>query len=342
MLLDLISLPSKLTFINLSTLDYTERFSAILTPMIITICSLLTTFKQYILQSISCYFMGSPSGGVNTADYVENFCWVEGTRTINISTAPSKEQLLKYDVNKYYQFVPFVLSFQALVCLIPAIVSTSLSNNLKRVLVLAKKIEDDEDKYLPKVVLRLYSMRKRKCCYHFVLTLVIKLMYAGMYVGQLALINKYLSDHRIFFGIELLIDLSQGRSWTFTKVFPRVGFCLVDLRNVGSTQTVIAQCALPANMINEKIYIFIWLWLLMDLMLTVLGVIPFLIKVGMKLSQWGSLDAALIVNKLDYHDSYNLNKIQVAYDMHVATVNNRIIRWVELDAGGALLGESVA
>lgn len=312
MLLDLISIPSKLTFINLSTLDYTERFSAVLTPMIITICSLLTTFKQYILQSISCYFMGSPSGGVNVAEYVENFCWVEGTRSINLSTIPTKAQLLQYEVNKYYQFVPFVLSFQAIICLIPAVVSTSLSNNLKRVLSMAKKIED-EPMYLEKVVERLIYFRKGRCCYHFFLTLFIKVMYVGMYVGQLALINKYLSDHRIFFGIELLMDLSQGRTWTFTQVFPRVGFCLVDLRNVGSTQTLIAQCALPANMINEKIYIFIWLWFLLGLLLTILGFIPFLFKVCLKLPQWGSLDAALIANKISYHDSFILRKVKQGY-----------------------------
>ena len=247
MLLDLISLPSKLTFINLSTLDYTERFSAVLTPMIITICSLLTTFKQYILQSISCYFMGSPSGGVNVAEYVENFCWVEGTRSINLSTIPTKEQLLHYEVNKYYQFIPFVLSFQAIICLIPAVVSTSLSNNLKRILSLAKKVEDDECTYLNKVIDRLINFKRHRCCYHFFLTLFIKVVYVGMYVGQMALINKYLSDHRIFFGIELLLDLSKGQTWTFTQVFPRVGFCLVDLRNVGSTQTLIAQCAAPCQ-----------------------------------------------------------------------------------------------
>lgn len=313
MLLDLISLPSKLTFINLSTIDYTERFSAVLTPMIITICSLLTTFKQYILQSISCYFIGSPSGGVNVAEYVENFCWVEGTRSINLSTIPTKEQLLQYEVNKYYQFVPFVLSFQAIICLIPAVVSTSLSNNLKRILCLAKKVEDDECTYLNKVVDRLINFRRYRCCYHFFLTLFIKVFYVGMYVGQLALINKYLSDHRIFFGIELLMDLSKGRTWTFTQVFPRVGFCLVDLRNVGSTQTLIAQCALPANMINEKIYIFIWLWFMLGLVLTVLGIIPFLFKVCMKLPQWGSLDGALVANKIAYHDGFTLEKIREAY-----------------------------
>lgn len=321
MLLDLISLPSKLTFINLSTLDYTERFSAVLTPMIITVCSLLTTFKQYILQSISCYFMGSPSGGVNVAEYVENFCWVEGTRSFNLSTIPTKEQLLKYEVNKYYQFVPFVLSFQAIICLIPAVVSTSLSNNLKRILSLAKKIEDDERKYLSKVVDRLINFRKQRCCYHFFLTLFTKVLYVGMYVGQLALINKYLSDHRIFFGIELLMDLSQGRTWTFTQVFPRIGFCLVDLRNVGSTQTLIAQCALPANMINEKIYIFIWLWFMVGLLLTVLGFVPFLIKVCMKLPQWGSLDGALVANKMAYHDNFILRKVHESYDQRLAETN---------------------
>ena len=313
MLLDLISLPSKLTFINLSTLDYTERFSAVLTPMIITVCSLLTTFKQYILQSISCYFIGSPSGGVNVAEYVENFCWVEGTRSINLSTIPSKEQLLRYEVNKYYQFVPFVLSFQAIICLIPALVSTSLSNNLKRVLSLARKIEDGSSGNLDKVVDRFMDLRERRCCYHFFLTLFVKVLYLGMYVGQLALINKYLSDHRIFFGIELLMDLSKGRTWTFTQVFPRVGFCLVDLRNVGSTQTLIAQCALPANMINEKIYIFIWLWFLVGFCLTVLGFIPFVLKVCLKLSEWGSLDGALIANKIAYHDNFNLGKVREAF-----------------------------
>ncbi|VEL14418.1 unnamed protein product [Protopolystoma xenopodis] len=90
-----------------------------------------------------------------------------------------------------------------------------------------------------------------------------KLLYLGNAVAQILLMERFLglgSNYR-FFGVSILQDLLSGRNWNETLVFPRVGFCRIPVKIVNSPiAPITAQCTLPVNMLNEKIYIFLWFW----------------------------------------------------------------------------------
>ena len=64
-----------------------------------------------------------------------------------------------------------------------------------------------------------------------------------------------------FFGSKILHDIINGKDWQVSLVFPRIGFCFAKIRQLGVTNYVVAQCALPINMLNEKVYIFLWFWM---------------------------------------------------------------------------------
>ena len=52
-----------------------------------------------------------------------------------------------------------------------------------------------------------------------------------------------------------------GKSWKETHIFPRRGFCSANFPTVaGQEGTLIAQCALSYNVLNEKVFIFLWFW----------------------------------------------------------------------------------
>nr|CAH8853446.1 unnamed protein product [Trichobilharzia regenti] len=93
--------------------------------------------------------------------------------------------------------------------------------------------------------------------------MLIKCLYLLNSIGQLLLMERFLGikgDYRLF-GISILNDLIMGRHWNETSVFPRVGFCRVPIKLTSTPiPMVTVQCALPVNMLNEKIYVFLWFW----------------------------------------------------------------------------------
>ena len=116
--------------------------------------------------------------------------------------------------------------------------------------------------------LRLYSKRRGN---YIVLTyLIIKVLYLANAVGQMFLMQHFLGfNSSTPFGFSVLKDIVDGHDWQIFQVFPRVGFCYAEMKIMGVRENgVTAQCALPVNMLNEKLYIFLWWWILATAIIT--------------------------------------------------------------------------
>uniref|UniRef100_A0AA85JBB0 Innexin n=1 Tax=Trichobilharzia regenti TaxID=157069 RepID=A0AA85JBB0_TRIRE len=64
--------------------DFADKFNFLITTLILILCATIVTVKQYMMKPISCY-MATDLGGKNLLDYVENYCWVQGTVPITYS-----------------------------------------------------------------------------------------------------------------------------------------------------------------------------------------------------------------------------------------------------------------
>lgn len=59
--------------------------------------------------------------------------------------------------------------------------------------------------------------------------------------------------------------------WKGGIYFPRVSYCYIEyVQSVSQSHNFIAQCSLGVNMINEKIYFFLWVWTLLIIVVTFL------------------------------------------------------------------------
>jgi innexin len=85
-------------------------------------------------------------------------------------------------------------------------------------------------------------------------------------VGQLFILNTVLSTRYSTFGIDMVKQLVSQHDWTEDSyvAFPRVTFCdfLIRGQDVGNVQQYTVQCVLPINLYNEKIYVFLWFWMI--------------------------------------------------------------------------------
>lgn len=92
------------------------------------------------------------------------------------------------------------------------------------------------------------------------LYLLTKLLYCANSVGQLFLLAEMIGDGYIGYGIIAFQDIIK-KKYHNSKMFPRVTLCDVQMRQFSNVQMYTVQCALPINLFNEKIYLFIWFWL---------------------------------------------------------------------------------
>jgi len=107
--------------------------------------------------------------------------------------------------------------------------------------------------------------------------LCIDLMYLCNVVGNLFFINAFLGYEFTTYGIDVLRFVHaepENRTDPMTKVFPTVTKCtFFTYGPSGTLQTHDAMCILPINIVNQKIYIFLWFWLCLLLMITIADII---------------------------------------------------------------------
>ena len=107
----------------------------------------------------------------------------------------------------------------------------------------------------------------------------VKVLYVINALAQFFLLNAFLSFNFSSYGVEALNKLfSAGEDWYESPRFPRVTMCDFMVRRLGSNQHWYAvQCTLPINMYNEKIFLGIWLWLIILTVLNVFSIISWIV-----------------------------------------------------------------
>jgi hypothetical protein len=104
-------------------------------------------------------------------------------------------------------------------------------------------------------------------------------------LGQIYFTDYFLGYEFRNYGFEVLAYSEmepEDRPDPMAKVFPKVTKC--TFHNYGPSGTVEKKdglCVLPLNIINEKIYIFIWFWLIIVAIISGLAVVYRLIVLAM-------------------------------------------------------------
>ena len=91
-------------------------------------------------------------------------------------------------------------------------------------------------------------------------------MYIANVIGQLFALNAVLATKYDTFGADIVRNMVDNVDWTEESyvAFPRVTLCDFKVRgqDMANVHPYTVQCVLPINLYNEKIYVYLWFWMI--------------------------------------------------------------------------------
>ncbi|TPP66693.1 Innexin [Fasciola gigantica] len=194
----------------------------------------------------------------------------------------------------------------------------------------------------------LRGTQKTKCVqrsnsFLFYLYVTMKLLYLLNLIGQMYFMKFFLDTESHFFGFYVLRDLIQGRMWTQTGNFPRVTYCDFEAKKPGKNYRYTLQCVLPLNLFLEKIYIFLWFWMIFVAILTAYSLLKWLSRLSIPQSRRHFVRKFLIPWKLPHGcDEPDRRAMDMFIDQYL-DLNGVFILWlIATNAGELISGELIA
>ncbi|XP_069692263.1 innexin inx2-like [Periplaneta americana] len=260
------------------------------TVVMLVVFSLIVTSKQYFGDPIHCY----EESGIHDA-IIDSYCWIYSTFTVTkhfkskvgrtashpgVGTFWENKDNVKY--TRYYQWVCFVLFFQALLFYAPRFLWKTWEGG--RVKLLADDlggplVNENWSADRKKRILDYFKSSKIHTNNFYALRFAAcEMLNLINVIGQIYFLDKFLGGEFTSYGpsvISFLEDTSPfDREDPMTKLFPKVTKCM--FRKYGPSGTIQlhdAICILPLNVANEKIFVFLWFWFIVLAVITALALV---------------------------------------------------------------------
>lgn len=293
--------------------DFSDRLSYRYTAGLMILFSILVSTKQYVGDPIQCWVPAHFTG--NHEEYTNNYCWIRNTYYLPYEEyVPKEHEANKRMMIPYYQWVPIFLLIEALLFYLPIVLWRTLNNrsgiDVNNIIEAGETFTNTEMsenrektlRYMTKQMDRYLSAQReistgctislkhclsRTCCimcgrrkgnYLISLYLFVKVIMFVNAVCQLFLLNALLGQEFHVYGFEVIQSIINGTDWTASPRFPRVTMCDLKVRRLGNIQRYTVQCVLPINLFNEKIFLFLWIWMVFVAVVTAIGLLTWILR----------------------------------------------------------------
>ncbi|XP_040572045.1 innexin inx2 [Lepeophtheirus salmonis] len=270
------------------------------TALFFFIGSLVGVLTQYFGQPISCDFKG-----INK-DLASDYCWIHGSSYIK----PENQVHMKCIIDlegvhsqddapdtSYYQWVTFMMLFQAGITLLPYKIWCCLEGGLissfgtdgKSMMMISEEEKVDED--TTPVILEKALYKYVKCfraIFHHNNIYFLQFFCCELLNYIILIFNLWATDlflHGKFrnYGLNVLYYYLMTKTERehsvnpFCQTFPTEVSCTVpNIGAGGGEQYYNGLCVLSQNIINEKVYLALWFWLFI---VALLSIIYFLFRI---------------------------------------------------------------
>jgi len=249
--------------------------------------TVLITAKQFFGDPINCHVETLPASIVNV------YCWVHGTFTIpeflTDPTGSSHPGVGTHNSMKhakiqhlYYQWVCFMVFGQAILFYLPRHIWKNMEAGRVKYIVdgAGGYMEEEEQvhKAAEGLALRFKVHRGYNTNYAFRFFLC-ELLNLVNVVFQIMITDKFLGGRFMNYGHRYMQMVNTeynefDEANPVLEVFPKVTKCNFGVHGpTGDITHVDAMCVLPLNVVNEKVYLIMWLWMMFLTTITVIALI---------------------------------------------------------------------
>ncbi|CAD6187597.1 unnamed protein product [Caenorhabditis auriculariae] len=349
--------------------DPVDRLNYFYTASILAFFAIMVSAKQYVGSPIQCWMPMEFKGGWE--QYAEDYCFIQNTFFVPFhEEIPGDSSAREEREIGYYQWVPITLAIQAILFFIPNwiwnIMHKHSGLDLETVVNEAHKLRNYPSEQRSQALAKLASYiseclefksvnrrTTRICCwqvgsglgsYISMLYLMIKLLYLGNVLLQFYIMTVFLGNDHLLWGFQTFLDLYEGREWSESGVFPRVTLCDFKVRRLANIHRYTVQCVLMINLFNEKIYLFLWLWLLAVLLCTFINTAYTFYRLAFTFSRESSVKKLLGREKDliddDQTDNYRHKRCFRSFTQHALRPDGvLLLRFIECRAGALVARE---
>lgn len=258
-----------------------------ITAAILFACCIIVTANNLIGDPINCL-----SDGAVQPHVINTFCWITYTFTLpqNLDKAVGSqvahpglgnEYESERTYHSYYQWVPFMLFFQGLLFYMPHWMWKQWEEGKIRMVsegMRGASLESKQER----------QAKTERLVQYIVETLHLHNSYAAGYffceflnfvnvIGNIFFVDTFLGGAFLTYGTNVVkfSNMNQEqRTDPMIAVFPRLTKCTFHKFGAsGTIQKLDALCVLALNILNEKIYIFLWFWFIILAVITALSLI---------------------------------------------------------------------
>jgi len=236
----------------------------------------LITSGQFIGNPIHC-MSDSVSDGI-----MNSYCWLHSTYSVGAryegtaghdyahkGVGPDVNDKAGHTYHRFYQWIGFMFVLQAGMFYFPRLLWKSAEGGVMKLLTAGLT---DFDSFMNKgtrrdgvnLVAKYFNQKQTKRGTYFLKFFACELLNFANVVGQIFFTDMFLGYQFQEFGRDVLSQMEEPvnvRDDPLNRVFPKVAKCTFQkFGPSGSLQKHDALCVLPLNIINEKIYVFLYLW----------------------------------------------------------------------------------
>ena len=245
------------------------------TPMLLLLCCVLVSLRQYLGDPINCTMLGGNTEAMNPK-MLDTYCWIQSTFTVPSRATseimpypgvvtPDKSDDLKY--HTYYQWVCFTLFFQAMLFYMPHYLWKMCEDGKCKMLlmnlqspVIRKADRQDQQKRFTEYFSaslhhhKIYAFRFFCCEVLNFVNVVAQIYFTDLFLGYEFTTYGFRMVH--------FLEMDQAdRPDPMALVFPKMTKCtFFSYGGSGTIQRIDSLCVLPINILNEKIYVLLWFW----------------------------------------------------------------------------------
>lgn len=258
-------------------------------------CSLIVTCLEWVGNGnkINCVLTGPVDNWIIPQNVINTYCYVLTTFTLPRHYASRiGDEVVQPGVGNfnpasddvsfkaYYQWVPFVLFLQGCCFYFPHLVFKAWEGGKVKNIIAGLNnliLNKDERSGKERILANYFVESLHTHNFWAMKMLIIEFLNLLNVVGQIYFVDVFLGGEFSTFGMNAINFLDadpENRIDPMATVFPRVTKC--TYRKYGPSGTIQnhdAMCVMPINIVNEKIYVFLWFWLILMSALSVFSLI---------------------------------------------------------------------